>query len=200
MNGLLFVVTAPSGAGKSSLIRAALAEEPAIRLSVSYTTRAPRAGEQDGREYHFVDAPAFEAMVERGEFLECAEVHGNRYGTSQKVIDDTLARGEDLLLEIDWQGAAQVRRLYSGCVTIFILPPSVDELGRRMRTRGLDSEAVIARRLANAHEEMRHAPEFEYVIINDDFETARRELLGVLRAERVRTARQLARHPRLFDN
>lgn len=200
MNGLLFVVTAPSGAGKSSLIRAALAEEPAIRLSVSYTTRAPRAGEQDGREYHFVDAPVFEAMVERGEFLECAEVHGNRYGTSQKVIDDTLARGEDLLLEIDWQGAAQVRRLYSGCVTIFILPPSVDELGHRMRTRGLDSEAVIARRLANAHEEMRHAPEFDYVIINDDFETARRELLGVLRAERVRTARQLARHPRLFDN
>ncbi|MCG6953300.1 MAG: guanylate kinase [Betaproteobacteria bacterium] len=200
MSGLLFVVTAPSGAGKSSLIRAALAEEPAIRLSVSYTTRAPRAGEQDGREYHFVDAPTFEAMVERGEFLECAEVHGNRYGTSQKVIDDTLARDEDLLLEIDWQGAAQVRRLYSGCVTIFILPPSVDELGRRMRTRGLDSEAVIARRLANAHEEMRHAPEFEYVIINNDFETARRELLGVLRAERVRTARQLTRHPRLFDN
>jgi len=200
MTGLLFVVTAPSGAGKSTLIRAALADEPAVGLSVSYTTRAPRAGEQDGRDYHFVDTPTFQAMVERGEFLECAEVHGNRYGTSQKVIDEALARGQDLLLEIDWQGAVQVRRAYAGCVTIFILPPSVDALGQRMRTRGLDSEAVIARRLANAHEEMRHAPEFDYVIINDDFETARRELLAVLRAERVRTARQLARHPRLFDD
>jgi guanylate kinase len=199
MSGLLFVVAAPSGAGKSSLIRAALAEEPSIQLSVSYTTREPRSGEQNGREYHFVDRATFEAMVERGEFLECAEVHGNRYGTSQRVIDETLARGVDLLLEIDWQGAAQVRRLYPGCVTIFILPPSVAALAQRMRARGLDAEAVIERRLANASEEMRHAPEFSYVIINDDFETARRELLGVLRAERVRTARQLARHPKLFD-
>jgi guanylate kinase len=199
MSGLLFVVSAPSGAGKSSLIRAALREEPAIRLSVSYTTREPRSGEQNGREYHFVDRGTFEAMVERGEFLECAEVHGNRYGTSQRVIDETLARGVDLLLEIDWQGAAQVRRLYPGCVTIFILPPSEEALGQRMRARGLDAEAVIERRLTNASEEMRHAPEFDYVIINDDFETARRELLGVLRAERVRTARQLARHPKLFD-
>ena len=199
MNGLLFVVTAPSGAGKSSLIRAALEEEPAIGLSVSYTTRAPRAGEQNGREYHFVDGQTFEAMVQRGEFLECAEVHGNRYGTSQRVIDEMLARGEDLLLEIDWQGAAQVRRLYPASVAIFILPPSVEELGRRMRARGLDAEAVIARRLANAREELSHAPEFDYVIINDVFETARRELLGVLRAERVRTARQLARNPKLFQ-
>lgn len=200
MSGLLFVVSAPSGAGKSSLIRAALAEEPAIRQSVSYTTREPRSGEQNGREYHFVDQQTFEGMVERGEFLECAEVHGNRYGTSHRVIEETLARGEDLLLEIDWQGAAQVRRLVSDCVAIFILPPSVAALGERMRTRGLDAEAIIARRLANAHEEMRHAPEFDYVIINDDFETARRELLGVLRAERVRTARQLARHPKLFED
>jgi guanylate kinase len=199
MNGLLFVVTAPSGAGKSSLIRAALEEAPDVRLSVSYTTRAPRAGEQNGREYHFVDADSFEAMVQRGEFLECAEVHGNRYGTSQRVIDETLARGEDLLLEIDWQGAAQVRRLYPASVAIFILPPSVEELGRRMRSRGLDAEAVIERRLANAREELSHAPEFDYVIINDVFETARRELLGVLRAERVRTTRQLARHPGLFQ-
>ena len=198
MTGLLFVVTAPSGAGKSTLIRAALEKEPAIRLSVSYTTRAPRGGEQDGREYHFVDPQTFQAMVERGEFLECAEVHGNRYGTSQRAIDEALARGEDLLLEIDWQGAAQVRKRYSGCVAIFILPPSVEELGRRMRARGLDAEAVIARRLANAREELSHAPEFDYVIINDVFETARRDLLGVLRAERVRTARQLARNPDLF--
>jgi len=198
MTGLLFVVTAPSGAGKSTLIRAALEKEPAIRLSVSYTTRAPRGGEHDGREYHFVDPQTFQAMVERGEFLECAEVHGNRYGTSQRAIDEALARGEDLLLEIDWQGAAQVRRRYGGCVAIFILPPSVEELGRRMRARGLDAEAVIERRLANAREELSHAPEFDYVIINDVFETARRDLLGVLRAERVRTARQLARNPNLF--
>jgi guanylate kinase len=198
MTGLLFVVTAPSGAGKSTLIRAALEKEPAIRLSVSYTTRAPRGGEQDGREYHFVDLQTFQAMVERGEFLECAEVHGNRYGTSQRVIDEALARGEDLLLEIDWQGAAQVRKRYAGCVAIFILPPSVEELGKRMRARGLDTEAVIERRLANAREELSHAPEFDYVIINDVFETARRDLLGVLRAERVRTTRQLARNPNLF--
>jgi guanylate kinase len=198
MTGLLFVVTAPSGAGKSSLIRSALEEEPAIGLSVSYTTRAPRAGEQDGREYHFIDPQTFEAMVQRGEFLECAEVHGNRYGTSQRAIDEALARGEDLLLEIDWQGAAQVRKHYTDCVGIFVLPPSVDELGRRMRARGLDAEAVIERRLANAREEMSHAPEFDYVIINDAFETARRDLLGILRAERVRTARQLSRNSTLF--
>jgi len=198
MKGLLFVVTAPSGAGKSSLIRAALKEEPRLRLSVSYTTRAPRTGEEDGREYHFVDAQTFQAMTQRGEFLECAEVHGNHYGTSHQVIDAALARGEDLLLEIDWQGAEQVRRLYPDCVSIFILPPSVNELGRRMRARGLDSDAVIERRLANAREEMSHAAEFDYVIINAHFETAQRELLGVLRAEHVRTARQLAREPDLF--
>lgn len=198
MKGLLFVVTAPSGAGKSSLIRAALKEEPRLRLSVSYTTRAPRSGEEDGREYHFVDPQTFEAMVQRGEFLECAQVHGNRYGTSHPAIDAVLAQGEDLLLEIDWQGAQQVRRLYPGCVSIFILPPSVNELGRRMRSRGLDSDAVIERRLANAREEMSHAPEFDYVIINAHFETAQRELLGVLRAEHVRTVRQLAREPDLF--
>ena len=198
MTGLLFVITAPSGAGKSSLIAAALKDAPGVRLSVSYTTRAPRAGEADGREYHFVDLPTFEAMAARGEFLESAEVHGNRYGTSQKAIDAALARGEDILLEIDWQGAAQVRRLYPDCVTIFVLPPSIEELGRRMRARALDSMAVIERRLANAREEISHAPGFDYAIINDVFETARQELLGVLRAETVRTTRQLARHPDLF--
>jgi len=198
MTGLLFVVTAPSGAGKSSLIAAALKDAPEVRLSVSFTTRAPRAGEVNGREYHFIDLPGFEAMAARGEFLESAEVHGNRYGTSQKTIDAALARGEDILLEIDWQGAAQVRRLYPECVTIFVLPPSIEELGRRMRARALDSEAVIAQRLANAREEISHAPGFDYAIINDVFETARQELLGVLRAERVRTARQLARHPDRF--
>src|SRR4051812_15047786 len=182
--GLLFVITAPSGAGKSSLINALLREDPSLRLSISYTTRAPRPGEQDGREYHFVDDAGFLAMRERGEFLESAEVHGYRYGTSKEVIGQALERGEDLILEIDWQGARQVRSLYPQCIGIFILPPSVEELERRMRARGQDSEAVIARRLANAREELRHSDEFKYRIINKDFDIARQELAGILQKER----------------
>ncbi|TAK48279.1 MAG: guanylate kinase, partial [Betaproteobacteria bacterium] len=198
MTGLLFVVTAPSGAGKTSLIEALLRDDARLQLSVSYTTRAPRPGEQDGREYHFVDKPVFLAMLERGEFLEAAEVHGNRYGTAHRAVRELLAGGSDLVLEIDWQGAQQVRRLLPGCVGVFILPPSIAELERRMRRRGQDSEAVIAQRLANAREELSHAPEFEYAIINNDFEEARRDLAAVVRAERARTARQLDRHPELF--
>jgi guanylate kinase len=198
MKGLLFIVAAPSGAGKSSLIEALLKEDPGLTLSVSYTTRAPRPGEQDGREYFFVDERAFLAMLERGEFLESALVHGNRYGTSHKVIRESLELGRDLLLEIDWQGAQQVRRLMPGAVGIFILPPSMEELERRLRGRGKDSEDVIQRRLANAHEEMEHAAEFEYVIINKDFDVARSDLAAVIRAERARCARQLERYPELF--
>ncbi|HVC11668.1 MAG TPA: guanylate kinase [Burkholderiales bacterium] len=198
MRGLLFVVTAPSGAGKSSLINAVLAEEARLRLSVSYTTRPPRPAEQNGREYHFVDDTAFLRMLERGEFLESAEVHGYRYGTSQAVIREVLAAGFDLVLEIDWQGAQQVRALEPGCIGIFILPPSLEELERRLRARGQDAEAVIQRRMANAREELSHAPEFDYVIINNEFESAKRNLLGVIRAERARTARQLELHPELF--
>ena len=186
MKGLLLVVTAPSGAGKSSLIEAVMRDDPRLKLSVSYTTRAPRPGEQDGREYHFVDDRRFLAMLERGEFLESAEVHGFRYGTSQKVIQDALARGEDLLLEIDWQGAQQVRRLLPDCVGVFILPPSITELERRMRARGKDAEAVIQRRIAAAAEEISHAPEFEYAIINKDFEIARQDLQAIIRVERLR--------------
>jgi guanylate kinase len=184
MRGKLFVITAPSGAGKSSLIKALLAEEPGLKLSVSYTTRAPRPGEQDGREYHFVDEPTFLAMRDRGEFLENALVHGNRYATSKKVISETLERGEDLILEIDWQGAAQVRKLYPDCVGIFILPPSIEELERRLRSRGQDSDAVIKRRLANAQAEMAHAGEFKYRIINKDFNTAKAALAELVRSER----------------
>ena len=182
--GKLFVITAPSGAGKSSLISALLKEEPALKLSISYTTRAPRPGEENGREYHFVDEKSFLAMRGRGEFLESAEVHGNHYGTSKRVIEEALARGEDLLLEIDWQGAQQVRKLYPGCVGIFIVPPSVQELERRMRERGQDSDAVIRRRLENAREELAHQREFKYAIINKDFETAKRELAEIIRKER----------------
>jgi len=185
MSGHLFVITAPSGAGKTSLINALLKDDPRLKLSVSYTTRAPRPGERDGREYHFVDEPTFLAMRSRGEFLENAEVHGYRYGTSKRVINEALGRGEDLVLEIDWQGARQVRALYPDCVGIFILPPSIAELERRMRARGQDSEQVIRRRLENARDELAHAEEFKYAIINKDFDTARRELAKIIRDERV---------------
>lgn len=198
MNGLLFVVTAPSGAGKSSLIQGLLAAERAVALSVSYTTRAPRPGETDGREYHFVDAGRFMAMLERGEFLESAEVHGHRYGTSQKSIEQTRASGRDLVLEIDWQGAEQVRRLHPDAIGIFILPPSMAELERRLRARAQDSEPVIQRRLHNAAEEMTHAVEFKYAIINKDFDEALQDLKAIVRAERTLTARKLARHPDIF--
>jgi guanylate kinase len=186
MSGKLFVITAPSGAGKTSLIEAVMRDDPSLKISVSYTTRVPRDGEKDGVDYHFVERATFDAMQRRGEFLESAEVHGNHYGTSRKVILDAVARGEDLILEIDWQGAQQVRRLYPDCVGIFILPPSIEELERRMRGRGKDAESVIRRRLDNAREELAHAHEFEYAIINKDFETARRELAEILRNERTR--------------
>ncbi len=184
MSGTLFVITAPSGAGKTSLIKALLEDEPGLTLSTSYTTRPPRPGEQNGREYHFVDERTFLAMQERGEFLESAQVHGNRYGTSHKTIKETLEQGRDLILEIDWQGARQVRALYPDCVGIFILPPSTHELERRLRGRGQDAEAVIQRRLANAEAEMAHAGEFKYAIINKDFNTARQELARIVRSER----------------
>jgi len=198
MRGLLFIVTAPSGAGKSSLVNAVLADDPALALSISYTTRAPRPGEANGREYHFVDRAAFQRMLDAGEFLESAEVHGNFYATSQKQITDSRAAGRDVVLEIDWQGAAQVRRLFPEAIGIFILPPSPAELERRLRARGKDSDEAIRRRLAAAEAEMSHAGEFDYVIINNDFEEARRDLAAVVRASRLTLARMSARHPELF--
>jgi guanylate kinase len=198
MTGLLFVVTAPSGAGKSSLIKGLLAAERGVALSVSYTTRPPRPGELDGREYHFVGLREFEAMLERGEFLESAQVHGHRYGTSQKVIEKARASGRDLVLEIDWQGAEQVRRLHPDAIGVFILPPSMRELERRLRARAQDADAVIRRRLENAEEEMQHAVEFKYAIINNNFDDALLDLRAVVRAERLAVARQLARHSEVF--
>jgi guanylate kinase len=189
MRGRLFIVAAPSGAGKSTLIDALLRQDPTLKLSVSYTTRPPRPGERNGREYHFVDERTFAEMQARGEFLESAQVHGYRYGTSRSVIRDILERGEDLLLEIDWQGAQQVRRLIPEAIGIFILPPSIEELERRMRTRGQDSEEVIRRRLANAREELAHAGEFEYAIINNDFDAALQDLKAIIRAERLKQPR-----------
>jgi len=199
MTGNLFVVSAPSGGGKTSLVRALLAEDAKVALSISFTTRAPRPGEKNGREYHFVDADVFEAMLERGEFLECAEVHGNRYGTSQKWIEETLQSGKDVLLEIDWQGAQQVRRLYAGAIMVFILPPSMAELERRLRARAQDSDAVIRRRMENAVEEISHALEFDYVIINKVFQEARRDLAAVVRAARLTLTLQTARNPGLLN-
>jgi len=199
MSGLLFIVSSPSGGGKTSLVKALLEAEPAVRLSVSYTTRAPRPGEVDGRDYHFVTVPEFERMLEAGEFLESAIIYGNHYGTSQNWIERERAEGRDVLLEIDWQGAQQVRRLMRQVVSIFILPPSPEVLETRLRGRRQDSEEVVARRLAAAREEIGHVSEYEYVIINDDFDRAALDLRSIIRAERLKLARQLASNPGLFN-
>lgn len=183
-HGTLFIVSAPSGAGKSTLVNALLAREPGIALSISHTTRAPRPGEVNGKQYHFVDRATFEAMVARDEFLEHAEVFGNLYGTSVTGVRAQLATGHDVLLEIDWQGAQQVRRAVPDCVSIFILPPSRAELERRLRARASDSEATIERRLAESREEMSHAHEFSCIIVNDVFEQALAQLQAIVRAVR----------------
>jgi guanylate kinase len=199
MSGSLFVISAPSGAGKTSLVQALLNINPQISLSVSYTTRAPRAGEIDGKAYHFVSRDRFLEMAAGGEFLESAEVYGNLYGTSQRWIAEETAKGNDVLLEIDWQGAQQVRRLFPHCITIFILPPSLEALEQRLSGRGKDSAEVIAKRLAAAHEDVSHVAEFDYVIINDNLNEALRELNAVVLAARLRGSRQLARHQQLIN-
>ena len=196
--GTLFVVSAPSGAGKTTLVKLLMERDALIRHSVSYTTRAPRPGEQDGREYHFIDVSEFEAMRGRGDFVEWAEVHGNFYGTSRVWLEERMRGGQDMLLEIDWQGAQQVRRLFPEAVTVFILPPSVAELERRLRNRGQDSEDVIQRRVAAALGEMHHVGEFDFAIINNDLRTAFDDLAAVVRTTRLRVASQMARQPELF--
>jgi len=178
--GNLFVVAAPSGAGKSSLVNALLELDSHLALSVSHTTRAPRGQEQDGREYWFIDEPRFRAMVARGEFFEWAEVHGHLYGTSRLGVESRLAAGEDVVLEIDWQGALQIKRLFAHAVLIFILPPSWDELRQRLQRRGEDAPAVIETRMANARVEVAQAREFDFVIINALFETALFDLKTVV--------------------
>ena len=193
-SGVLFVVAAPSGGGKSSMVNALLEREPGIRLSVSYTTRAPRPGESEGHHYHFIDVPTFFARKDRGEFLEHAFVHGNWYATSAAWLREQVASGQDVLLEIDWQGAAQVRRLIPDSVHIFILPPSTTALKERLTKRGLDSDAVIAQRLDAAREEMRHCGEFDYVIMNQDFARAVDDLSAIVRAARLTAPRQQVRH------
>ena len=186
MSGNLFIVSAPSGAGKSSLVKALLARDPHIHLSISHTTRAPRPGEVNGREYHFVDRETFAALQSRGAFLESAEVYGNFYGTSQARIEAQRAAGSDILLEIDWQGAARIRSLIPEAIGIFILPPSLAALKSRLEGRGQDSAEIITGRLAAARDDIAHAHAFDYVLINDVFETALEDLLAVCRGQRLR--------------
>lgn len=200
MPGQLFIVTAPSGAGKSSLVKALLEKDPAIRLSVSYTTRAPRPGEVDGEHYHFVDKEEFQTRLGKGEFLESAEVYGNFYGTSQPWIEAEMAGGRDILLEIDWQGAAQVRKLMPKARSIFILPPSIEALRRRLEGRGTDSVEVIARRMAAAREDISHALAFDYLVVNDKFEEALVDLQAITRAARLRVDVQTRRLGGLLES
>jgi guanylate kinase len=197
-SGSLFVVAAPSGAGKSTLVNALLAREPGIKLSISTTTRAPRPGELDGREYHFTSADDFVARAERGEFLEWAEVHGNYYGTSRLIVEHEMKTGTDILLEIDWQGARQVRKQFPDAAGIFILPPSIAALEQRLLKRGTDEPHIITRRLLAAGGEIAHAPEFEYAIINEEFDVALAELQAIVKATRCRLAQQGARNAALF--
>jgi len=199
VNGNVFIVCAPSGAGKTSLVAELLRRDRNVRLSVSHTTRLPRPGEQEGRDYHFISRPAFEAMIRRAEFLESAEVHGNLYGTSQKWIDEHRARDVDIVLEIDWQGAQQVRGLIPEAIGIFILPPSPDTLRRRLIDRGQDSDAVIERRVQAARGEIAHLAEFDYVIINSDFDAAVEDLVSIVRTARLRTGVQISRHGELIN-
>ena len=199
MSGNLFIVCAPSGAGKTSLVAELLKTDDKITLSVSYTTRAPRSGELDGREYHFVSKEKFEAMITAGEFLESALVHGNYYGTSKAWIAGQRAAGNDILLEIDWQGAQQVRRVFPDAIGVFVLPPSFETLVSRLNTRAQDAPDVIARRLSAAREEIGHVAEFDYVIINDKFGEALQDLTAVVRAQRLRRDVQTARHGELIN-
>jgi len=198
LEGTLFVVAAPSGAGKSTLVNALLEREGAISLSVSHTTRPPRAGEQYGRHYYFVDRAEFEREIDEGIFLEHAEVHGNLYGTSRTTVQGLLGQRRDVLLEIDWQGAGQIRRSKPDCVSVFILPPSRAELERRLRGRGSDAPDVIERRLHNSRGEIAHAHEFDYIVVNDVFEQALADLQAIVRAVRLRSSLQWQRHEALI--
>ncbi len=198
--GNLYVIAAPSGGGKTSLVHALLEQERGLRLSVSFTTRPPRPGEIDGVHYRFVDEADFRARRQAGEFLEHAHVHGNWYATSAAWLADEAAAGHDVLLEIDWQGAAQVRRLIGSALTIFILPPSLATLRARLEKRGQDSPEVIARRLDAARDEIRHCGEFDYVIINHEFATAVADLTAIVRASRLRAAPQCTRHAALLES
>lgn len=200
MPGNLYIIWSPSGGGKTSLVTALAARDSNVCRSVSHTTRAARAGEIDGREYHFVDRATFQGMTGSGDFLEHAEVYGNYYGTSERWISDALAAGRDIFLTIDWQGGMQVRRRFPGVIGIYVLPPSLAVLEQRLKARGQDSNEVVARRLAAARDDLSHLIEFDYVIINDQFETAVAELAAIVRAQRLKREAQMKRHESLIEN
>jgi len=199
MRGTLYVVAAPSGAGKSSIVNAVLARDPQIALSISFTSRQPRPGERHAQHYNFVSADEFKAMIRAGDFFEYAQVHGDWKGTARQSVEPQLAAGKDVLLEIDWQGARQVRAKVPDAVSVFILPPSRQALEQRMRNRGQDSEAVIQRRLAAAREEMSHYDEFDYLIVNEVFQTAVDEMCAIFSASRLRREPQVVRHAALVS-
>ena len=200
MSGTLYIIAAPSGAGKTSLVKALLEREPDIALSVSYTSRMPRSNEVDGQHYHFVTREVFEHMAESGAFFEFANVHGDYKGTARVAVEPLLASGRDVLLEIDWQGAQQVRAQWPQSLSIFILPPSRAELERRLRTRASDSAEQIARRIADSRVEIARAPEFDYIVINDDFAVAINDLRSIFAARRLRREVQVRRHASLLDD
>jgi len=198
-SGTLYIISAPSGAGKSSLLRALLEQLPqSLQLSVSHTTRAPRPGEIDGEDYHFIDVPGFKERVAAGDFLEHAQVFDNFYGTSRQAVQQQLQAGHDVILEIDWQGARLIREQLPDAVSIFILPPSREALQQRLQDRGQDDDAVIARRMRDAISEMSHYDEYDYLVINDDFELARDELAAILRCHRLRLPPQRQYHAGLL--
>ncbi len=200
MSGTLYIVAAPSGAGKTSLVKALLEREPSIALSVSYTSRPPRPGEVDGQHYHFVSREVFEHMAQAGAFFEYANVHGDYKGTARAAVEPLLAEGRDVLLEIDWQGARQVREKWEEALSIFILPPSRAELERRLRTRASDSAEQIARRIADSRVEIGRAVDFDYVVINDEFGQALADLRAIFIARRLRRDVQLVRNAVLLDD
>jgi len=200
MSGVLYIVAAPSGAGKTSLVNALLEREPSISLSVSYTSRLPRPGEIDGKHYHFVSREVFERMAAAGMFYEYANVHGDYKGTARTAVEPLLAQGNDVLLEIDWQGARQVRAACPGSVSVFILPPSRAELERRLRSRASDDAAAIARRLADSRVEISHAGDFDYVVVNDQFADALGDLRAIVACQRLRQPVQAQRHAALLSD
>ena len=200
MSGTLFIVAAPSGSGKTSLVNALIEREPGIGLSVSYTSRLPRPGEVEGRHYHFVSRDVFERMAAAGSFYEYANVHGDLKGTARDAVEPLLAGGRDVLLEIDWQGARQVRAARPDSVSVFILPPSRAELERRLRTRASDNAESIARRLADSREEIAHAGDFDYIVVNDQFADALADLRAIVTCQRLRSSAQRVRHAALLDD
>jgi guanylate kinase len=199
MSGTLFIVAAPSGAGKTSLVRELLRADSQLRLSISFTTRSARPGEVNGQHYHFVDIATFNAHIQAGAMLEHAEVHGNFYGTGRAVVEQELEQDHDVILEIDWQGARQVRERFVDTQGIFILPPSIDTLAFRLNNRGQDSTEVIAKRVRNAVEEMRHCAEFDFIVINDAFDMALVQLQTIIAACRLSSVVQRNRHRALID-